>query len=122
MSRQIQGVREILSGPIGQFQRITKEVQTVQRGSLDAQECDPCYSPIFWVVYFIEEGVQFISRWRLGNLDAFHVVADVIIVFVPLHRDVTHRVANILKSMGNMELTNAAIDLPCMKVISSFVN
>ena len=32
MSRKIQGVHEILIGPVGQFQSVTKGVQTVQRG------------------------------------------------------------------------------------------
>ena len=41
MSRKIQGVHEILIGPVGQFQSVTKGVQTVQRGSLNVQECDP---------------------------------------------------------------------------------
>ena len=38
----IQGVHDILIGPVGQFQSVTKGVQNVQRGSLDAQECNPC--------------------------------------------------------------------------------
>ena len=37
LSRKIQGVHGILIGPIGQFQSVTEGVQTVQRGSLDAQ-------------------------------------------------------------------------------------
>ena len=35
MSRKIQGVHTILIGPVGQFQSVTKEVHTVQRGSQD---------------------------------------------------------------------------------------
>ena len=41
LSRKIEGVHDILIGPVGQFQSVTKGVQPVQRGSLDAQECDP---------------------------------------------------------------------------------
>ena len=37
MSRKIQGVHEILIGPVGQYQSVTKGVQIVQRGFLDAQ-------------------------------------------------------------------------------------
>ena len=37
MSRKIQGIHEMLIGPIGQFQSVTKGVQIVKRGSLDAQ-------------------------------------------------------------------------------------
>ena len=39
MSRKIQGVHEILIGPVGQFQSVAKGVQIVKRGSLDAQTC-----------------------------------------------------------------------------------
>ena len=37
MARKIQGVQEILIGPVGQYQSVTKGVQIVQRGFLDAQ-------------------------------------------------------------------------------------
>ena len=36
MSRKIQGVHQILIGPVGQFQSVYKGVRTVQRGSQDA--------------------------------------------------------------------------------------
>ena len=36
---KFKGVHEIVIGSVGQFQSVTKGVQT---GSLDAQECDPC--------------------------------------------------------------------------------
>ena len=48
MSRKIQGVHNILIGPVGQFQSVTKEVQTVLQGvpgRIDAQECDLVRDP-----------------------------------------------------------------------------
>ena len=38
MSRKIQAAHEILIGPVGQFQSVTKGVQIAQRGFLDARK------------------------------------------------------------------------------------
>ena len=43
LSLKIQGVYEILIGPVGRFQSVTKGVKTIQKGGVpgraDAQEC-----------------------------------------------------------------------------------